>query len=240
MPGRWGRSVTYSATSSPDGITAASASRTVESGRVYDNHGRVTSSTDETGTTTTTTYDEAFGLITNVSIVGADGSRSETSHTLSDDHKTIVGATTSYAAPGQPLSARSTTTYAYDTTGQLLQRTMTWAPGAEPDTGGPATVTTKFDSAVDAEARTRTMTITTAAGTSAEAASQTVFDLVTGHAGRATPTRSGGSPPSPTTTPAARTPARPPTASRPPRRTPRRRPRRRRHGWIRPQMVGSC
>ncbi len=118
-----------------------------------------------------------------MSIVGADGSRSETSHTLSDDRKTIVGATTSYAAPGQDLSARSTTTYAYDTTGQLLQRTMTWAPGAEPDTGGPTTVTTTFDSAVDAEARTRTMTITTAAGTPAEAASQTVFDLVTGHAG---------------------------------------------------------
>ena len=95
--------------------------------------------------------------------------------------RSIVGATTSYAAPGQDLSARSTTTYAYDTTGQLLQRTMTWAPGTEPDTGGPSTVTTKFDSAVDAEARTRTMTITTAAGTSAEAASQTVLDLVTGH-----------------------------------------------------------
>ncbi len=184
MPRPLGTSVTYSATSSPDGITAASASRTVESGRVYDTHGRVTSSTDETGTTTTTTYDEAFGLITNVSIVGADGSRSETSHTLSDDHKTIVGATTSYAAPGQPLSARSTTTYAYDTTGQLLHRTMTWAPGAEPDPGGPTTVTTKFDSAVDAEARTRTITTTTAAGTPAAAASQTVLDLVTGHAVR--------------------------------------------------------
>ena len=43
---------------------------------------------------------------------------------------------------------------------------------------------TKFDSAVDAAARTRTMTITTAVGTSAEAASQTVLDLVTGKAVR--------------------------------------------------------
>ena len=94
--------------------------RTVESSRVYDGHGRVTSSTDETGTTTTVTYDEAFGLITEVTIVGADGSRSVTSHTLSDDHKTIVGATTSYAAPGQALSARSTTTYAYDTTRSVV------------------------------------------------------------------------------------------------------------------------
>ena len=107
-------------------------------------------STDETGTTTTVTYDEAFGLITGVTITGADGARSETSHTLSADGKTIVEAATSYAAPGQPLSARSTTSYAYDEAGQLTQRTMTWAPGAEPDTGGPDTVTTMFESVVDA------------------------------------------------------------------------------------------
>ena len=69
-----GTSVTYQATSSPEGIVA-SGERTVESGRVYDDHGRVTSSTDETGTTTTVTYDEAFGLISGVSVVGADGSR---------------------------------------------------------------------------------------------------------------------------------------------------------------------
>ena len=176
-----GTSVTYQATSGPDGVTSAGAQRTVESSRVYDGHGRVKSSTDETGTTSTVTYDEAFGLITEVSIVGADGSRSVTSHTLSDDHKSIVGATTSYAAPGQSLSARSTTTYAYDTTtGDLLRRTMTWAPGTAPDVGGPATAVTTFDSAVDAGARTRTMTTTTAVGTSAEAASVTVLDLVTG------------------------------------------------------------
>ena len=48
-----GTSVTYSATSSVDGIAAASGSRTVTTSRVYDDHGRVTSSTDETGTTTT-------------------------------------------------------------------------------------------------------------------------------------------------------------------------------------------
>ena len=132
MPGRRGRRSPTRRPPAPTGSRPPRAAATVESSRVYDDHGRVTSSTDETGTTTTVTYDEAFGLITGVTIVGADGSRSETSHTLSDDRKTIVGATTSYAAPGQPLSARSTTTYAYDTTGQLLQRTMTWAPGAEP------------------------------------------------------------------------------------------------------------
>ena len=153
---------------------------------MYDDHGRVTSSTDETGTTTTVSYDAAFGLILGVSITGADGSRSQTGHTLSGDRKTIVGGTTSYAAPGQPLSARATTTYGYDAIGQLTRRTMTWAPGAAPDTDGPATVTTTFDSTVDTAARTRTITTTTAAGTAAAAASVTVLDLVTGRAVRST------------------------------------------------------
>ena len=30
----------------------------------YDDHGRVTQSTDETGTTTATTFDDKYGLIT--------------------------------------------------------------------------------------------------------------------------------------------------------------------------------
>ncbi len=94
--------------------------------------------------------------------------------------------TTSYAAPGQPLSARSTTTYAYDAIGQLQRRTMTWAPGTAPDTGGPASVTTTFDSTVDTAARTRTITTTTAVGTTAAAASTTVVDLVSGRAVRNT------------------------------------------------------
>jgi YD repeat-containing protein len=148
---------------------------------MYDSHGRVTSSTDEAGTTTVTTYDGTFGLITGVTITGADGSRSQTTNVLSTDHKTIHSATTAYAAPGQPLSARSTTTYLYDGFGQPAQRTMTWAPGAKPagDSGGPDTVTTTFASTVDVAAHTRTITTTTAAGTSAAASTTTVLDLVT-------------------------------------------------------------
>jgi len=132
-------------------------------------------------TTTATTYDGVFGLITGVTITGADGSRSQTTNVLSADHKTISSATTAYAAPGQPLSARSTTSYLYDTSGQPTQRTMTWAPGAKPagDSGGPDTVTTTFASSVDVAAHTRTVTTTTAAGTSAASSTGTVLDLVT-------------------------------------------------------------
>jgi RHS repeat-associated protein len=172
--------VTYSAATSVAG-TRAAGGRTVSTGRVYDSHGRVTSSTDEAGTTTATTYDGVFGLITGVTITGADGARSQTTNVLSADHKTIHSATTAYAAAGQPLTARSTTTYLYDTSGQPTQRTMTWAPGAKPagDSGGPDTVTTTFASSVDVAAHTRTITTTTAAGTTAAAATSTVLDLVT-------------------------------------------------------------
>ena len=45
-----GTSVTYTGTSGPTGIVASSGGRTAESSRLYDDHGRVTLSTDETGT----------------------------------------------------------------------------------------------------------------------------------------------------------------------------------------------
>ena len=174
--------VTYSAMSDASGTKAAAGSRTATATRVYDSHGRIQSSTDENGATTVTTYDTAYGLITSSTITGADGSRSQTTQTLSEDKKTVHIATTSYAAPGQPLSARSTTTYLYDDAGEPHQRTLTWAPGARPaqDSGGPDTVTTGFASAVDAGARTRTITTTTALGTLAASSSTTVLDLVTG------------------------------------------------------------
>ncbi len=173
--------VSYLASSSVAGVVTATGGRTVTTRRVYDSHGRVVQSTDEAGATTATTYDGTFGLITSVTITGADGSRSQTTNVLSADHKTISSATTAYAAPGQPLTARSTTTYLYDTSGQPTQRTMTWAPGAKPagDSGGPDTVSTTFASSVNVGAHTRTITTTTAAGTSAAASTTTVLDLVT-------------------------------------------------------------
>ncbi len=180
--------IEYAATSSVAGIASAAGTRTVTTNRSYDQHGRVLTSTDETGTTTAITYDERFGLIGNVTITGADGSRSVTSHTLSADGTTIQDATTAYAEPGQPLTARTTTSYLYDQFGQPHQRTMTWAPGAKPagDSGGPDTVVTTFDSAIDAAARTRTITTTTAVGTPDAAATTSVLDLVSGRPVRST------------------------------------------------------
>ena len=188
--------VTYSAASDATGTKAASSPRTVTANRIYDSHGRAQSSTDENGATTVTTYDPdqaGFGLIgavapspsapsPSVTITGKDGSRSQITNVLSADHKTIQTTTTAYASAGQPLSARSTTTYEYDAQGQPTKRTMTWAPGAKPaaDSGGPDSVTTTFASTVDAAAKTRTITTTTAAGTTAAASTTTVLDLVTG------------------------------------------------------------
>jgi len=192
VPGNYARpqttTVTYPATSGVAGIAAATGSRTVTTSRTYDDHGRVTQSTDETGTTTAITYDDAYGLITSVTITGADGSRSQTTHVLSADHKTISSATTAYAAPGQPLTARSTASYRYDASGQPAQRTMTWAPGATPagGSGGPDTVTTTFATSVNLATPTRTITSTTAAGTPAAASTTTVLDLVTGQPVRTT------------------------------------------------------
>jgi RHS repeat-associated protein len=186
VPGNYARpattTLTYSATSGVAGIAAATGSRTVTTSRTYDDHGRVTQSTDETGTTTATTYGDKYGLITSVTITGADGSCSQTTHVLSADKKTISSATTAYAATGQPLTARSTTSYSYDAYGQPAQRTMTWAPGAKPAGGsdGPDTVTTMFATSVDPAACTRTITTTTAAGTPVAASTTTVLDLVTG------------------------------------------------------------
>ncbi len=174
--------VVYSAATDTSGTTLATGSRTATAGRLYDDHGRVTSSTDENGATTVTTYDGTYGLITGSTITGADGSRSETTNVLTSDHKSIHSTTTAVARPGQPATARTSTSYEYDGVGQPTQRTMTWAPGAKPagDSGGPDTVTTTFASAVDTKAKTRTVTTTTAAGTSSATSTATVLDLVTG------------------------------------------------------------
>lgn len=188
-------SVTYAAASDAGGMRAASGSRTTTAHRVYDSHGRVTSSTDQTGATTTTTYDDTYGLITGVTVTGADGARSQTTNVLSPDRKTIHTSTTAAAAPGHPLTARTVTTWEYDSYGQPAKRTMVWAPGAKPADydSGPDTVTTTFASVIDTVARTRTLTTTTGVGTSAASNTITVLDLVTGEkvrtvdgAGRAT------------------------------------------------------
>lgn len=175
--------VSYEGSSGPGGVTAISgAPRVVKTSTTYDNHGRVLTSVDETGTTTTNTYDPNYGLVTSTMASGADGTTRSATNTLSADNKTIASTTQAEASAGGKLSARNVVSYLYDSFGQPSQRTIAWAPGAAPpdNGGGPDSSTTKMVSTVDATAVTRTIAVTTAAGTPAAATTTTVFDLVSG------------------------------------------------------------
>ena len=177
--------LTQSTATSAQGITQTPA-RTTATATDYDDHGRLVSSTDELGTTTTTAYDSRFGLLANQSTTGPDGSRAEMVNTLSDDGRSILTSTTSVGAAGEELTARQTVAYTYDGRGQLLTRTLSWAPGAEPDDdgpgGGPDQVVTKFDRSVDVTKGTMTLTTTVAAGTTAAETTRSTVDLVTDRA----------------------------------------------------------
>ena len=175
--------VAYSATSGPGGVTAANGPpRTVTTSDQYDDHGRVISSTDETGATTVTAYDPAYGLVSSSTTTGKDGTRRVLTNTLSADGRTVMASTESQAAATGALSARAVVTYQYDAFGQPKQRTLTWAANAAPpdDGGGPASSTTKYVSTVDAATATRSIAVTTAAGTTAASTTTTVVDLVSG------------------------------------------------------------
>ena len=158
------------------------ATRTVTTTRTYDDHGRVTKATNETGAVTTTTYDSRFGLVTGEHMAGVDGSQQQLSRTLDPDGKTVVTSSSAVAAKGQGLQPRSTTTYTYDTSGQLTSSTMTWAPGAKPtgSSGGPDTVTTRYDRKVDLVGGTVSIDTTIATGTSDAATATQAVDLTTG------------------------------------------------------------
>ena len=182
-------SVAYSASSGPSGVTAATGPpRTVITRDTYDDHGRVLTSTDETGATTVTTYDPAYGLVTSVITTGKDGTQRELKNTLSADDKTINTSTLSQASGPGPLSARSVVTYTYDDFGQPATRTLAWEKDAAPpdDGNGPASSTTKYASTVDTSAVTRSIAVTTGFGTTAASTTTTVVDLVSGLAVKTT------------------------------------------------------
>ena len=142
------------------------------------------SATDEVGTTTTTEYDDRYGLVTRQTTTGTDGSQSQMVNTLTADGANIATSTTSVAADGNPLSARQTLSYEYDDDGQLIKRTLAWAPGAEPDGdepgGGPDEIVTTFERSVDVAEGTQSVTTTVAAGTSAAQVTTATVDLVSG------------------------------------------------------------
>ncbi|GAA3633039.1 RHS repeat protein [Microlunatus ginsengisoli] len=188
LPGNYFRplttAVTYAAKSGPNGITAAASTRTTTTSTQYDDHGRVTSKTDEAGTTTKTTYDNAaghYGLVTSVVTTGSDGTRRTTTNTLSADGSVVDSTTRTEAGKGASVQPRTVTSYGYDD-GVLTSRTVGWAKGITPPAGnggGPATSQTTYTTTVDPAARTKTIKATVGAGTPAAQTTTTVLDLVT-------------------------------------------------------------
>ncbi|GAA3627390.1 RHS repeat-associated core domain-containing protein [Microlunatus ginsengisoli] len=180
-------------TSGPDGFTVADTPRVTSTTTSYDDHGRVETSTDnQTGTTTTMTYDPTFGLITDKEItqvrtVGGQPQPAITlqsvSNTLTADLRSVQTSTTSEASPtGDHLSARTSETYGYDGYGQLASKKVSFAAGAAPPNngGGPASSTTTYTSTVNPGAVTRTVAVTVGAGTADAQTTTTVLDLVSG------------------------------------------------------------
>ena len=174
-------SLIQSATTSAAGIKATSP-RTTTAQTSYDDHGRIVSATDEVGTTTTTQYDDRFGRVSRQTTTGADGSQAQLVNTLTDDGKSVQSSTTSVGQQGATLSARQKLAYTYAGNGDLLTRTLTWAPGAKPasDTGGPDQIVTKFDRSTPTTAGSENLTTTTGFGTPEAEVTTTKLDLVSG------------------------------------------------------------
>ena len=145
------------------------------------------SATDAVGATTTTVYDDRFGLVAKQATIGADGSEAQVVNVLTSDGRQISTSTTSVGQEGKALSARQTVSYTYDTTpgdgtnGNLRTRTLTWAPGAEPaDDEGPDSIVTKFDQTVSVAKGTQQVTTSTAYGTKDAETTTTTLDLSSG------------------------------------------------------------
>ncbi|MFF7183381.1 RHS repeat-associated core domain-containing protein [Streptomyces sp. NPDC008121] len=186
---------------------ATGMSRTATETARFDEHGRETERTDVTGAVTVTAYDATalprhtgdtgpeadsgggdgqpagYGLPVKVTVTGSDGAQTITEHTLSADRKSVASTTEAVKNAGeQEPSARTVTRFRVDGHGELSGRTVTWAPGAEPQgTGGPDALAETYESTVDTGARTRTGMVKSGAGVSSE-----VTDLVTGQVIRVT------------------------------------------------------
>ncbi len=186
LPGNYARPLTtqvqFLSKSGPGGMQTKGSARTVQSSQTYDMHGRVKTSTDELGTTTTTTYDPTFGLVTSSVAVAKDGTQRSVTNALNAAKTAILSTTQAEAGTGEALSARTVIGYAYDGFGELTSRTATWAADAAPpdNGGGPASSTTSFDVTIDAARRTRTVKLTAGAGTTAARTTTTTIDLVSG------------------------------------------------------------
>ena len=174
--------LTQSSETTAAGIIAAPP-RTTTTDFDYDDHGRVTSMTNEVGSKTTTAYDDRYGQVVKQTTVGTDGAEAQQINTLTADGRNIGTTTTSVGKSGQALTARQTVSYGYDGAGQLTSRALRWAPGAKPADdgpgGGPDEIVTTFARAVDAATASETLTTTVGAGSSGAQATKSTIDLVT-------------------------------------------------------------
>ena len=168
--------------SGPGGIVAADKPRIETSTAEYDNHGRVVDETGPTGAETLTTYDPAYGMITNQTTMLSTDVVQVVKSTLSADKKAVYQSTTSAASADGELTARTSETYGYDDHGQLTSRQSTWAPGAAPpdNGGGPASSTTTYATTLSADNLTRSIAVTVGAGTTDAVTTTTQVDLVSG------------------------------------------------------------
>ena len=187
LPGNFAKPTTttiaFSARSGPKGVVAVGGNpRSTATSNIYDDHGRVVTSVDAAGTTTVTTYDPTYGLVTSSIATGADGTKRTITNTLSTDKKTILSTTRVGQSAGTKIQPRNLVSYGYDTTGQLTSRTVGWAPGAAPpdNGGGPAETVTTYETAVNEAAATKTVKAILADHTTVAQATTTVLDLVTG------------------------------------------------------------
>jgi RHS repeat-associated protein len=160
--------------------------RTVTTTAAYNDQGEQTSATDAAGTTTTTTYG-SYGLPVTQTVTGKDGATSVTTNTLTADGKQIATTTAAVGTTAKTATARTVTTYSYNSLGQVTGQLLAWAPGAKPSVNsGPDHLDTTQQIGTDTAAHTETTVVTTAAGTPAAASTTTVTDLVTGQVLRQT------------------------------------------------------
>ncbi|MER7959592.1 RHS repeat-associated core domain-containing protein [Streptomyces sp. NPDC096030] len=188
LPANYGKPVRASVTVHDP---ATGRKRTTTETARFDGYGRETERTDVTGARTVTEYDRSaldtaggseggaagYGLPLRTTVTGADGAQSVTENTLSADRRSVTGTRQLVKNAGEAgLSARTVTACRVGGDGEITAKKVTWAEGARPGGAeGPQEVSETYAAAVDAGARTRTVTVTDAAGS----ASQTT-DLVTG------------------------------------------------------------
>ncbi|MFF3159515.1 hypothetical protein [Streptomyces sp. NPDC057910] len=147
---------------------AGGKTRTTAESAVFDDHGRQTGRTDVTGAKTKLEYG-AFGQLVKSTTTGSDGTVAVTENTLTPDGRTITATKDLTGGKGETPKARTVTEYRTDEHGELAQKTVVWAEGARPEGDqGPEKGTETYEQTVDAEAGTKTLKVTTPAGTTSQ------------------------------------------------------------------------